>query len=262
MTFSVVTPSFNQAPFLPETLASVRTAADRASGHAVEHLVIDAGSTDGTLDVLRAQQEADWISESDRGQADAVNKGWARASGEIFSFLCADDLWVEETVRRVGDAFAADPKVDVVYGDYYFLEGGSGWRRRKTAGPWSTERLRRENFLSQPATFIRRRIYERFGGLDDSLRFCLDHEYWLRISGETTWHYIPEPLAVMRLHGDSKTSSQLTAAWWETARMCRRYGVGARPWLKALRMQLGGWQYYLLKRRIFEWLGNRRRLLE
>lgn len=259
MKLSVVTPSLNQAAFLGETLESVRLAAERVVGrHEVEHLVRDGGSTDGSTDILAQQTFARWISERDGGQSDAVNRGWNAASGDVLSFLCSDDLWLPDTADRVLTAFEAAPALDVVYGDAYFLEGDSGWRRLKRSGPFSVERLRAHNFLSQPATFIHRRVYERFGGLDAGLRFCMDHEYWLRIARQTRWHYLEAPLAVMRLHSDSKTSSQLTKAWWETAEMAKRHGLGNRFWWAALRMQCGGQWYYALKRRYFAWVGRRR----
>ncbi len=258
MKLSVVTPSLNQAPFLGETLESVRLAAARVRGrHEVEHLVRDGGSTDGSTNILSQQTFARWISERDGGQSEAVNRGWSEATGEVLCFLCSDDLWLAETADRVLATFEAEPALDVVYGDAFFLEGDSGWRRLKRSGAFSVERLRAHNFLSQPATFIHRRVYDQFGGLDAGLRYCMDHEYWLRIAGATRWRYLEEPLAVMRLHSDSKTSSQLTKAWWETAEMTRRYGLGTRFWWAALRMQCGGQLYYLLKRRYFEWKGRR-----
>lgn len=248
--FCVVTPSFNQGRYLDETLKSVRKAAERAPEHSVAHLVMDAGSTDESLDVLRAQTFAKWWSEPDEGQADAVNKGWARAGdAEVLSFLCSDDLWEPETVCLVAEAFSQNPDADVVYGDFSFLEGDSGWKRPKTAGLFSVARLHAINFLSQPATFIRHRVYDRFGPLDASLRYCMDNEYWLRIAPHTSWIYVPRPLAVMRQHRNAKTSSQLTAAWWETAKMAERYGLGRRYWWKALRMQCGGQWYYGFKRK-------------
>lgn len=256
--FSVVTPSFNQARYLPETLASVRTAAERAPAHAVEHWVIDGDSTDGSREILENQTFARWISERDAGQSDAINKGWRRCTGDIFAYLCSDDLWLPETVSLVAEAFEAHPGADIVYGDYYFLEGDSGWRRPKIAGEFSRERLIQLNFLSQPATFLHRRVYDRFGGLDPGLRYCMDNDYWLRISDSTKWHYLRKPLAVMRQHADSKTSSQLTRAWWETARMAAQYGAGRRYWWKALRMQCGGQVFYMAKRRLFRWVGHRK----
>jgi glycosyltransferase involved in cell wall biosynthesis len=256
MKFSVVTPSFNQGEYIAETLASVREAAARAPEHMVEHIVMDAESTDGTLQILQLQDFAKWWSEPDAGQADAVNKGWAKTDADVLSFLCSDDLWEPDAIRRVAEAFVSNPHTDVVYGDYAFLEGNSGWRRRKTAGPFSAERLRRRNFLCQPATFIRSRVYQQFGGLDLTLRYCMDNEYWLRICESTNWRYIRHPLAVMRQHSAAKTSSQLTDAWWEAAKMARRHGLGRRYWWLALRTQCGGQLYYAAKRSLFNALGH------
>ncbi len=258
MKLSVITPSFNQGVFLPETLRSVRDAAEFARGHEVEHFVVDGGSTDGTPDVLRGQTFARWISEPDGGQAAAINRGMRETAGDVMAWLCSDDLYEPNTLRRVLDAFARNPQVDVVYGDYFFLEGDTGWKRPKVAGPWSYARLLRGNFISQPATFWRRRVFEKFGGLDESLRYCLDHEYWLRIARDTRWLYLPERLAVMRLHADSKTCSQLAPMWWESARMQSRHGVGMRPWLAALAMQIYGQHYYRMKRLWFRRVGRGR----
>lgn len=252
MKFSIVTPSLNSAEFLAECIASVR-----AAGADVEHLIMDGGSTDGTVELLKGERGIVWISEPDGGQADAVNKGFARATGDILSYLCADDLLEPRSLEKVAAAFEAGP--DVVYGDAWFLEGDSGWRRRKRAGPFSYARLRRRNFLFQPAVFFQRRVYERFGPFDRRLQFCLDHEYWLRIGASTQWKYLPEPLATCRLHPGAKTFRALVPAWQEAARMQRRYGLWLRPWLEALWMQCAGAWYYRLKRRFFCFLGRRLR---
>jgi glycosyltransferase involved in cell wall biosynthesis len=258
MKISVVTPCRNAGPYLAETLASVREAAANAPAVCIEHRVYDACSTDGTLGILRAQSFARWISEPDAGQASAVNRGWREASGDVLCFLCADDLWLPQTARCVAEAFQQNPGIDVVYGDYFFLEGMTGWQRPKTAGPFSAERLLRHNFLSQPATFLRRRVFEKFGPLREDLRFCMDHEYWLRIHRATTWLYVPQPLAIMRLHADAKTSSQLAEAWDEAARMTATYGAGRRFFWKALWMRLAGQYLYRLRRSVYRRIGAAR----
>lgn len=262
MKLSVVTPSFQQGRWIAETLASVRRAAEvleKSGLGSVEHWVMDGGSTDETLTLLKDQTFARWISEPDQGQTDAVNKGWARCTGEILCFLCSDDLWHPNTALRVVQGFLDHPDADLVYGDYHFLEGSTGWLRPKLAGPFSVERLRRRNFLSQPATFLHRRVLDRFGPLDVSLRYCMDHEYWLRICADTRWIYLPGPLAVMRLHQDAKTSSALGTAWTEAAAMQERYGITGHPTLEALWMRTLGGPYYRGKRRFFHWLGERRK---
>ena len=245
-TVSIITPSLNQGEFIGECLESVRTAA-AVAGISVDHLVVDGGSTDQTLEVLRSQSHARWISGKDNGQTDAINKGLRQTSGGIVSFLCADDLLEPEALRLVLRAFEDD--ADVVYGDAYFLE--SGWKRRKFAGDFSPGRLRKGNFLLQPAVFLRRSVFEKFGDLDDSLRFCMDHEYWLRISRKTKWKHVASPLACSRLHSDAKTWSQLPAAWDEARKMQARYGIYWRPLRDAIWMKAAGCHYYRIKRLLF-----------
>ncbi|MCX7869636.1 MAG: glycosyltransferase [Terrimicrobiaceae bacterium] len=250
---SIITPSLNSAAFLEECLRSVR-----AAGGDAEHIVVDGGSTDATLGILENTPGIRWISEPDGGQAEAINKGLAMAAGDILSYLCADDFLEPGSLDLVLEAFQAP--VDVVYGDAWFLEGDSGWRRRKTAGAFSYRRLRRGNFLLQPAVFFHRRVYESHGGFDESLHYCMDHEYWLRIGASTRWHYLARPLATCRLHPGAKTFRALAPAWAEAARMQRRYGLWLRPQMQALWMRLGGQGYYRLKRRVFRAIGKRLRV--
>lgn len=253
MRFSIVTPSLNQGKWIAENLASVARTAENLP---VEHLIIDGGSIDATLDVLRGQNIARWVSEPDQGQTDAINKGLRQSTGEILGYLCADDYLEPGALARVDQIFQDHPEVDVVFGDAYFLESDSGWKRLKRAGEFSPGRLRQGNFLLQPAVFWRRSVYERFGDLDASLRFCMDHEYWLRISSATQWHYLPHPLATCRLHADAKTSRALAQAWTEAAAMQVRYGIRGRPQWEAFWMKMAGQHYYRLKRVLFAALGR------
>ncbi len=256
MKLSVVTPTLDQAEFLPATLESVRTAAARATALEVEHIVRDGGSTDATLDILAAQDFARWTSEPDSGQAEAINKGLQEADADILCYLCSDDLLEPESLRLVSESFLANPEADFVYGDYFFLESDSGWKRPKFAGEYSYARLHRQNFLSQPATFWRAAIHQQFGMFDQSLHYCMDHEFWLRASRGTSWQYLAQPLATMRLHADAKTSGGLAAMWWESARMQARYGHGLRPYLEACWMTVFGQHYYRMKRLLFRKLGH------
>ena len=245
-TVSIITPSLNQGDFIKECLESVQTAA-AVAGISVEHLVVDGGSVDQTLEILGSQSCARWVSGKDHGQTDAINKGLQQTSGGIVSYLCADDLLEPEALRLVLRAFGDD--ADVVYGDAWFLE--SGWKRRKVAGDFSPGRLRKGNFLLQPAVFLRRAVFERFGALDASLKFCMDHEFWLRISEGTKWKYVASPLACSRLHSDAKTWRQLPEAWDEARIMQARYGIYWRPIRDALWMTTLGCHYYRIKRLLF-----------
>ena len=255
-TVSIVTPALNQGDYISACLESVQAAATVA-GVPVEHLVVDGGSTDQTLEILAKQSLARLVSENDDGQTDAINKGLRQTSGEIVSYLCADDLLEPEALRLVLGAFAGDPDADAVYGDAYFLE--SGWKRRKVAGEFSPARLRRGNFLLQPAVFLRRRVFETFGLFDPSLKFCMDHEFWLRISEKTRWVYIPSPLASSRLHSDAKTWRQLPEAWDEARKMQARYGIYWRPFRDAVWMRTAGCHYYRAKRILFARLAKLRK---
>lgn len=251
MKLSVITPSLNQARFLTDCLDSVRASAEQASPHEVEHIVIDGASTDNTVDLLRGRNDIRWLSEKDNGQSHAINKGLSMASGDILTYLCADDLYEPDAVQKILQAFADNPNADVIYADFYFLEGGSGRKRRKSAASFRPDRLRKRNPLGQPAVWWRRRVYEKFGGFDESLHFCMDHEYWLRLGTHVHWHYLPEALAVSRLHADAKTSRQLPAMWRETAQMLTRDGWHLKPWWDAFAMATWGRHYYMLKRRWF-----------
>ena len=257
MRVSLVTPSLNQGPWIADTLRSVREAA--RDGLEVEHWVVDGGSTDTTRDVLAAQDFARWISEPDSGQSEAINKGLARTTGDVLGYLCADDFLEPRALAQVAAVFHLHPEIHVVHGDGFFLESDSGWKRRKNSGTFSYRRLRRRNFLLQPAVFWRRSVFERFGGFDVTLRYCMDHEYWLRIGAYTQWFYLNEPLATCRLHADAKTSRALAAAWREAAGMQARYGLVFRPRLEAAWMSLVGQHTYRAKRALFAALGRHRR---
>lgn len=251
MKLSVVTPSLNQGRYLAQCLDSVRAAAAQAAPHQVEHIVVDGGSTDGTVELLRGRDDIRWVSEKDNGQSHAINKGFSMSGGEIFAYLCADDLYETDAVQKVLRAFTDEAAVDVVYADFYFLEGDSGRKRRKSSASFRPDNLHNRNPLGQPAVWWRRRVYETFGGFDESLHYCMDHEYWLRLGTKVRWHYLPKALAVSRLHGDAKTSRQLPAMWCETARMLTREEWRLKPWWDAFAMAAWGRHYYMLKRRWF-----------
>ncbi|MGF1678246.1 MAG: glycosyltransferase family 2 protein [Candidatus Methylacidiphilales bacterium] len=252
MKCSVVIPSLNQGRYLAEALESVLAQAGPNFGVEVEIFLADAGSSDETLKVIDryASHLAWWRSHPDEGQTAAINEGLQRATGEVMCYLCADDYFEPGALARVAEAFESDRSVDMVYGDGFFLEGDSGWKRVKRAGDFSVERLKQHNFLIQPAVFWRRGVYEQYGALDARLRYCMDHEYWLRVSGGTRWRYIPEPLATCRLHPDAKTSAALVAAWEETACMTEVYGLGKAFEHKARWMRCGGARWYHMKRRL------------
>jgi glycosyltransferase involved in cell wall biosynthesis len=201
---SIVTPSFNPGPFLRETIASVL---DQDYPH-VEYLVMDGGSTDGTLELLRGYGDRlRWLSEPDDGQTVAINRGWRLTGGEIVAWLNADDTYRPGAVRAVADYFAAHPAVDVLYGDCDYTDACGRTVERYPTRPFSYRELVRStiNYLPQPATFIRRRAVEAVGSLDESLHYVMDFEYWLRLGMQHRIAYLPACLATLRLHAGAKS---------------------------------------------------------
>jgi glycosyltransferase involved in cell wall biosynthesis len=200
---SVITPSFNQGVFIGRTVESVLSqgVAD------LEYVVRDGGSTDDTLAVLAAYGSAvQTVSEPDRGQADAVNRGLAATTGEIIGWLNSDDQYRPAALATVLEVFASRPEVDVVYGRADLIDEADRVLGEYYTEPWSRQRLIERCFLCQPAVFFRRSVVARWGWLDERLHYTLDYEYWLRIAaGGARFAFLPSLLAASRLHPAAKT---------------------------------------------------------
>jgi glycosyltransferase involved in cell wall biosynthesis len=203
MKISIVTPSYNQGVFIERTLRSVA----EQSGGEIEHLVFDGGSSDETVEVLKAAQPpVRWVSEKDRGQTDAVNKGIRAGDGEIIGWLNSDDVYYPGAVERVLRYFAEHPEVDVVYGMADHIDREDRAFEDYPSAPWDLEALKERCFICQPALFFRRRVVERHGLLDESLNYCMDYEYWLRLGkAGVRFAYLEHKLAGSRLYADNKT---------------------------------------------------------
>ncbi len=205
---SIVTPSMNQGQYLAATLLSVSAQTDVQIGY----YVVDGASTDGSLTVIQqyADQLAYWVSEPDRGQAHAINKGLLRARGDILAWLNADDTYLPGTLASVTTFFDRHPQVDVVYGDVEFVDVAG--QRLGTMAAWEFDaqlQLCATNLIPQPAAFFRRRVYELIGGLDEDLHYALDYDYWCRaVLAGARFQHVPEAWATYRLHPASKTEAQ------------------------------------------------------
>jgi len=196
---SIVTPSYNQGRFIEENILSVKL---QDYPH-IEHIVIDGGSTDGTVETLKKYEgtyNLRWISEPDKGQADAVNKGFALAKGEIIGWLNSDDVYFDRgTISAVVEAFQKYPKADIIYGDCAYIWEDGTILRVQCVPNFRYSRLLRGCFLEQPAVFFRRHVVKRHK-LEKRLKVAIDYEYWLRIGKEYRFVYIPRILAADRNH--------------------------------------------------------------
>ena len=196
---SIVTPTFNRAPFLEYTIRSI----EQQTYRNFEHIVVDGGSTDETLELLNRHREKyplRWISEPDRGMYDAINKGLHLARGDVLAYLNSDDLYFPWTLATVVDGLTRNPDADAIFGDALTIDDETGVQRASWGWPFNLDFVRRVGFLVQPTVFWRRAVYDDIGPFDDSLRYVADCDYWMRAGSSHTFRKINEFLAVERDH--------------------------------------------------------------
>jgi hypothetical protein len=215
---SIVTPSFQQAAYLEECLASVRD-----QGYpALEHVVVDGGSTDGSVGIIErhASGLAWWCSEADRGQSHAINKGWAHCTGEVLGWVNSDDALVPGALQKVGEAFAADPDLIVLTGVRLCREAGQPDAPMPMEEPVDTRKWFTEPRINQQATFFRASAIRAVQGVEEGLAYVMDYELWLQLLfrfGTGGVRVVPWHLGVFRHHGASKTALQQARFVDETA---------------------------------------------
>ena len=201
---SIVTPSLNQAPFLEETILSV-LGQDYSN---LEYIVIDGGSTDGSVDIIRKYEcwLAYWVSEPDRGQTHALIKGFAQARGTLLSWLCADDVLEASMVRISVDYHRRHPDVGLTYGDRLRIDAKGnvyGVQRYPGFRPWY---LAWGFGIPQETTLFGRQVYEAVGGLDEGLQMAMDFDLWCKISRKAETRHIPAYLGRFRAHATNKST--------------------------------------------------------
>ncbi len=217
--FSIITPSYNQGKYIGKTIRSVlsQSCAD------FEYLVFDGGSNDETIPVLKSFNDSiRWISEPDRGQAHAVNKGLAAAQGEIIGWLNSDDIYYPDALKTVHDFFESHPEAEILYGMADHIDQNDAIIEPYYTEEWNYDRLKEICFICQPAVFFRRSITHTSGFLDEELRYCMDYEYWLRIGRKRQFYYLPQKLAGSRLYGETKTLGSAVAVHEEILRMFKQ----------------------------------------
>jgi glycosyltransferase involved in cell wall biosynthesis len=203
MKFSIITPSYNQGRFLPDCVESVLL----QTGVEFEHIVTDAGSTDGTLEVLSRHPHLQWTSEPDGGMSDGINKGFRKATGEWLMWLNCDDYLLPGTLEKIAAHAATHPAADVIHGDCVYVKEDKQVIRRKYDTPVDEMDLLFVGcVLPSTSTFYHRRVLDSGGLLDTTYRNCMDWEYYLRLlRAGMKFSYLPEALAHFRWYDESTT---------------------------------------------------------
>lgn len=200
---TIVTPSYNQADFLEETMLSVLN----QSYPNIEYIVVDGGSKDGSVDIIKKYEErlAWWVSESDNGQSDAINKGFKGATGQIYNWLNSDDVLYPDAVKTAVHFMQKHPDNEVVYGDRVVIDQNSNILdvfEPLTVTRSSSRFLLR---IPQEVTFFTADLWHRVNGLNEELHYVMDSDLWFRFLEETTFYHIPVFMGAYREHEESKS---------------------------------------------------------
>ncbi len=225
---SIITPSYNQGRFIEETILSVLTQ-DYPN---IEYIVMDGGSTDNTLDILKKYEgRLTWISEPDRGQSHAINKGFQMAKGEILAWLNSDDTYLPGAISKVVQHFQTNPESMMVYGEGYLIDEHSRVKQRfpytEKFDLWKLIYLW-DNILQQTA-FFRCQVFDQIDPLDENLHYGMDWDLWIRIGKKFRVDYIPEYLGNLREYSEAKTFSGGTTRFNELVSLMRRHGTMRFP---------------------------------
>lgn len=239
MKFTIVTPSYNQGQYIEQTIKSVL---DQAGDFFIDYIIADGGSTDNSVEIIKKYDkllknnlypikcnglEFRWWSKKDKGQSDAINQGFKIAKGEILAWINSDDYYEPGAFMEVAGIFNRYPVLNLIYGDYLRLHDKSN-KLSNALKPNPSET--HESLLSgtgsfgQPATFFTKKITERVGYLDESLHYCMDYDFWIKIFKIGNTKYLPSVLAVFRIWENSKTSTSQKKFDDERHLIAKRYG--------------------------------------
>lgn len=236
----VVTPTYNMAQFLEETIQSVLS-----QGYdKLDYVVMDGGSRDGTVEILRKyEHRLRWVSERDGGQGAAINKGWHTTHGEIFAYLNADDTYLPGALPAIAKHFRENPKAGLIYGEAYHVEVDGKIIDRYPTRPFSYDALAEQCFICQPAAFLARDAYAQAGMINSSMHFALDYDLWFRVAKKYPVRKVDEYLATSRMHMDNKTLANRRRVFQEILGAVKtHYGYVPQEWVH-------GYACYLLDRK-------------
>jgi glycosyltransferase involved in cell wall biosynthesis len=217
MIFSIITPSYNQGEFLAETIESVLR---QEGDFSIDYIILDGGSSDNSVDIIKHYEvllqkgecpvkcrgiNYRWMSENDRGQTDALAKGFRMSNGDIFAWLNSDDTYLQGALQIASDFFHDHPDTGLMYGDAYYVDSAGAIIGKYRTEEFDFIKLASFNFICQPSTFFTREAFETVGGLDETLHFAMDYDLWIRIRKNFHCRYLPRLLSKYRLHEASKT---------------------------------------------------------
>ncbi len=246
MLISIVTPSYNQASYIEETIQSVLS-----QDAQIEYLIVDGGSTDGTVEIIKKYKDrlAWWVSETDSGQTDAINKGFAYAKGEVLAWINSDDTYEPGAVAAAAKVLQEHPDVGMVYGDCNYINAAGEGIGTFDAAQTDYRLLRRGyTRIPQQTMFFRAELWKQVGPLDPSFYFAMDYDLWTRIARRMGIKYVPKTWANFRLHTSGKSILADDRCWPEMLKVHYRDGgsffsvIVAKYYLRKLMSPIWNWR--------------------
>jgi glycosyltransferase involved in cell wall biosynthesis len=222
MRISIITPTLNQARFITDTIISVQ----KQNHHDIEHIVMDGGSTDGTIDILKSFPHLVWKSEKDSGQSNAINKGFKIATGDILAWLNSDDYYAENILGDVAAYFEQHPACFFLYGDITYIDDNKNFRCFVEGDVLSFKKLlANPDIVRQPACFWRKEILTTVGYVNEALHLVMDYEYFLRITNRYEPCYLAKNICYFRAYAENKTNALMKKQVKEIRNIMNRYSA-------------------------------------